>query len=70
VYKIITKIVAKRLKSHKDFLVSPYQYSFVSGRHSVNNIVIAQEVFNSMRNLKGKKGIMNVKVDLDKLMID
>ena len=34
IYKIITKIIANRLKRHMDFLVSPAQCSFVPRRQS------------------------------------
>jgi len=51
-YKIVTKIIAKRVKGVLDELVSPHQCSFVLGRHSLNKVVIAQEVFHSMRGMK------------------
>lgn len=65
-YKIVTKVIAKKLKKFMDFLVMPNQSSFIPGRHSSDNIIIAQEIFHSMRRMKGKKGVMVVKVDLEK----
>jgi hypothetical protein len=47
-------------------LVGPHQCSFIKGRQSTDNIIIAQEVFHSMRIKKGVKGYMAVKVDLEK----
>lgn len=38
-----------------DFLVSPFQASFILGRQSANIVVISQEIFHLMRKLKGKK---------------
>lgn len=66
IYKIITKIIANRLKRFMPSLVAPQQCSFVPGRHSSDNIVVAQEVFHSMRSKKGKKGFLAIKVDLEK----
>lgn len=47
-------------------IISPTQCSFVPGRHSSDNIIIAQEVIHSMRIKKGNKGIMAIKIDLEK----
>lgn len=45
---------------------APTQCSFVPGRHSLDNIIITQEVLHSMRKRKGKKGWMAIKIDLEK----
>lgn len=55
-----------RLKNLIPKLINKYQSSFVPGRQITDNIVVAQEAVHSMRNLKGKKGIMAIKVDLEK----
>lgn len=65
-YKTITKIIALPLRGIIEDLVSPCQCSFIPNHHSSDNIVIAQEVFHSMRSKKGKKGWMSTKVDLEK----
>lgn len=39
-------------------LVEPYQSSFVIGRLSINNIIVAQEIIHLMRSIKGRKGFM------------
>lgn len=62
VYKIITKIMATRLRQYMNALVAPNQCSFIPGRHNSDNIIVAQEVFHSMRYVKGKVGMMAVKV--------
>ena len=46
-------------------LVAPNQSSFVPG-HIINNIIIYQEVLNSMRKRRIGKGTMLIKVDLEK----
>lgn len=48
----MTKALANRLKPLLNSLISPKQCSFDPGRHSSDNIVIAQEVFHSMRTIK------------------
>lgn len=65
-YKIIMKILARRLRSIMEVLVSPHQCSFVPNMQSRDNIIIAQEVIHSMRTKKGKKGWMTIKIDLEK----
>lgn len=42
VYKTIIKVITNRLRSVMGDLISPNQCSFVLGRHSYDNIVIAQ----------------------------
>ncbi|KAK4265131.1 hypothetical protein QN277_026221 [Acacia crassicarpa] len=66
IYKIVTKLVANRMKSFMPHVISPNQCSFVPGRHSSDNIIVAQEVVHSMRTMGGKKGYMAIKIDLEK----
>lgn len=47
--KMVTKVVANRLKHLMPKLISEDQSNFVMGRQAANNIVIAQEVVHSMR---------------------
>ncbi|WCJ40291.1 DNAse I-like superfamily protein [Euphorbia peplus] len=65
-YKVITKIIANRLKPLMPQLVLPQQTSFVAGRNITDNIIIAQEAIHSMRKKNGKSGWMALKVDLEK----
>lgn len=65
-YKVITKLLAHRLRPLMGKLVSLCQCSFIPNRQSRDNIVIAQEVFHSMCNKKGSKGWMAIKIDLEK----
>lgn len=65
-YKVITKILAHRLRFIMGTLVNPCQSSFIPNRQSRDNINVAQEVFHSMRTKKGKVGWMAIKIDLEK----
>lgn len=65
-YKIIIKLLVRRLRSIVEDLVSPHQCNFVPNRHNSDNIIIAQEVIHSMRTNRGAKGWMAIKIDLEK----
>lgn len=64
--KIISKVIANRLKGVVAKIVSPTQAAFTPGRQAAENIIIAQELVHTMKHKSGKKGIMVVKVDLEK----
>ncbi|XP_031116600.1 uncharacterized protein LOC116020256 [Ipomoea triloba] len=66
IYKIITKAMTNRIKPILRALVGQEQSSFVPGRQITDNILIYQEVVHSMRNKQGKKGLMILKIDLEK----
>nr|KYP48048.1 LINE-1 reverse transcriptase isogeny [Cajanus cajan] len=65
-YKILTKVLAQRLRQVMGKLVHPNQCSFIPHRHSKDNIIIFQEVIHSMRYKSGNKGWMAIKIDLEK----
>ncbi|XP_065639085.1 uncharacterized protein LOC136071559 [Quercus suber] len=66
VYKIITKILVARIRPHLDKLVSPHQTAFVPGRRGVDNAIIVQELIHTIGRAKGSRGIMAIKIDLEK----
>lgn len=65
-YKVISKIISNRLRPLMGKLVGNHQCSFIAGRQSSDNIIIAQEVIHSMRTRGKRPGWMAVKVDLEK----
>lgn len=65
-YKTVTKIIAQKLRGLMSNLVGRQQSSFVPNSQSGDNIIVAQEVFHSMRKKTGSTGWMAIKVDLEK----
>lgn len=66
VYKIVTKVIANRLKPIVPIIISPTQCSFVPKRQITDNIIIVQEMLHTMRGKKGKMGSTVVKIDFEK----
>ncbi|KAL3849582.1 hypothetical protein ACJIZ3_011464 [Penstemon smallii] len=66
VYKIISKIIALRLKAHLDKFIAPNQMAFLKGRSIQDNTIISHEIMHYLHKKKGKKYLMAIKVDLAK----
>ena len=67
IYKIISKMMANRLKTFLSDLISPHQSAFVPGRLITDNAMIAFEIFHSMkRRGEGRTGTMAFKLDMSK----
>eukprot|EP00253_Pinus_taeda_P033746 PITA_33746 len=64
IYKIISSLMAKRLKPLLENPISPEQTGFVEGRKILDGLVVTQEVIYSMKTKK-QKGMM-IKLDLSK----
>lgn len=66
-YKIITKILANRLKSVLGDIISENQSAFIAGRSITDNIIVAFETQHCIRRKsQGKEGYVAVKADMSK----
>ena len=66
-YKIIAKVLAKRLKRILPNIISLTQSAFVPGRSILDNVIVAFEVLHSMkRKVKCKTGEVALKIDISK----
>ena len=66
IYKVVTKMIVKRLRPLLPSLISPLQTAFVLSRLGVDNMIIAQEIIHTMSLKRGKEGCMAIKIDLEK----
>ena len=66
IYKIISKVLANRLKQVLPQILSPTQSAFVPGR-LITNLLVAYETLHTMHSRKkGKKGSLALKLDISK----
>ncbi|GAU37344.1 hypothetical protein TSUD_395250 [Trifolium subterraneum] len=66
-YKMISEVLANRLKCCLDKCVSQEQSAFVEGRSILDNALIATEVIHALkRKTKGRRGELALKIDISK----
>jgi hypothetical protein len=49
IYKIITKIIALRLKPILPFIISKEHIGYVEGRHIMDSVILVHEVIHSLK---------------------
>lgn len=65
-YKILTKILAKKIKPILSSIISRMQRAFIPQRSTTNNIIIVQEVIHHLSIYKSKIPYFLLKVDMEK----
>ncbi|XP_019416401.1 PREDICTED: uncharacterized protein LOC109327691 [Lupinus angustifolius] len=65
-YKVVTKVLVSRWCPYLSDLIGPLQSSFIPGRETADNVILAQEVMPHIHKSKQKKGVLAFKVDLEK----
>jgi hypothetical protein len=66
-YKMVSKLLANRLKGVIDKCVSEEQSAFVEGRYITDNALIAIEIIHALkRKTRGAKGDLALKIDISK----
>ncbi|KAM6556810.1 hypothetical protein CsatB_003829 [Cannabis sativa] len=66
IYKVISKIIANRIRVFLPRLICPTKAAFVPGRNIQDNNVLIQGIIHSFKRKKGKDGFFAIKIDLVK----
>jgi hypothetical protein len=69
IFKVITKILVSRLRPFLADLISPLQSSFILGRGTTDNVILAQEVVHFIHHSHAKRALLRSKLILKRHMI-
>lgn len=65
--KVITKVIANRMKDMLDTIISENQSTFIPGRLVSDNMMVSYEVMHYLKRKRiGKEGFMALKLDMSK----
>lgn len=65
--KILTKVLANRMKRVMEKIVSENQSAFIPGRLITDNIMVSYEMMHYLKQeQRGKEGYMTLKIDMSK----
>ena len=65
-YKIISKVLANRLKPILSTIILENQSAFVLGCLITDNVLVAFQIMHYLKKKKGKESYMTVKLDMSK----
>lgn len=63
-YKVISKLLACRIKLFLSRIISPNQSGFVPGRWIGENSILVNDIIHSMKRKRGTNGIVGIKIDM------
>ena len=66
IYRIISKILANRMRPSLEKIIDLVQSAFVLKRYIHDNIFLTRQIINKFRNMKGKKAWVALKLDMEK----
>jgi hypothetical protein len=66
IYKIISKLLANKLKPLLSNFISPLQTAFVPHRLIQDNSILAHEMLHTLKSKRGRGGLMAVNIDMEK----
>jgi hypothetical protein len=72
IYKLLTKVIARRLKPIHPLIISPKKSGYVEGKKIVDSVILAHEMIHSLQktHMPGMLLKLDLSKDFDKLSWD